>query len=520
MISVEHLFKFQDEYIQACQQYIAGEMEGDTFFPKASAMGIYRQRKPGTWMVRARILSGNIRVNQLRNVSRLGKQYSHGQLHLTTRQDIQFHKVSIQDTIHIVQELKNNHIINKGAGGNSIRNILVPHMSGVSKEEVFDVTPYGMLVTDYVLGLKQLSTLPRKFKIAFSHDKNDSGRTQYADIGFLATVKNGIKGFTVYGGGGLGNQPGVGICLQEFIPADQVIIYTHGMLRFFEDYGDRDNRHKARMRFVRYRLGDLEFLKIFHKYVEEVGKENPSINVENILASYEQTVVEDQEDYIELTPQNGDIQCEDIDRLIEWIEHKGIEHRIRLRLTANQGMLVFGLKTQEKEEMEGFLKHIIAQSDIEQTLSCTGARECRIGLCDSVYLREQIIHMATQYPLEQRRQLPKIFISGCRNACGWHLVGAIGFSGKKIRTIHGVEECFDIFIDGKVEAGQSKIGENIGTLSVSQCITFLNRIFNKYLEILKENRNVSFHQYIQEDNQWIRQTLKHMEKEIIHDGKA
>ena len=220
-------------------------------------------------MVRPRISGGCITIAQLKAISEIAKKYAENQIRFTTRQDIQFYSVKIDNLSNVLEDLIKAELTTKAAGGDGVRNVACSPLSGVAIDEVFDVTPYMKVAANYMMEDPKNLKLPRKYKIAFSNSAEDTVNATITDIGFIAKIVDGKRGFEVYGAGGLGGSPRVGIKLEDFIDHNDALYYVQAMKQIFEREGDRTNKHKARLRFILQRLGEENFKEMFKV---ELGK--------------------------------------------------------------------------------------------------------------------------------------------------------------------------------------------------------------------------------------------------------
>ena len=182
-------------------EFTEGRIEPVKFKGTRVPMGIYEQRKDGTFMVRIRCAGGFITPVQLKKVAEIAHKYNSELLHITTRQELQIQNLALKDTLLVLQNLKEIGLASKGGGGNTVRNILASVDSGISSDEVFDVLPYAENLTSKLIAEPDSFTLPRKFKIAFSTSDKDTGYAAFNDLGFIATIKNNMRGFKVFIGG-------------------------------------------------------------------------------------------------------------------------------------------------------------------------------------------------------------------------------------------------------------------------------------------------------------------------------
>ena len=173
-------------------------------------MGVYEQRKNEVYMARVRATGGFITPKQLLSVIDIAQRNGSDLLHITTRAEVQILNLDLANVERVLKELQSVGLATKGGGGNTVRNILVSEFSGISPDEVFDTTPYAMALTDAVVPEADSYLMPRKMKIAFSSDENFIDYAGVNDVGLVAQIKDGKRGFKVYIGGGAGSKPSVG----------------------------------------------------------------------------------------------------------------------------------------------------------------------------------------------------------------------------------------------------------------------------------------------------------------------
>ena len=206
-----------DELENLIAQFKGGQLEFNALKAHRDPFGVYEQRQADTYMIRIRCPGGAITPSQLVSLSDLSDQYAADFIHITTRQEMQFHQVKLDDVIPLIRDLYKVGLSTRGGGGNTIRNIMASTESGISKDEVFNVQPYAHALTTRLISEPSSWVLPRKFKISFSASKRDTANATIHDLGFVATEAEGKKGFKVYMAGGMGNKPQVGHLVHEFI---------------------------------------------------------------------------------------------------------------------------------------------------------------------------------------------------------------------------------------------------------------------------------------------------------------
>ncbi|MTI56854.1 sulfurtransferase TusA family protein [Geosporobacter ferrireducens] len=480
-----------------------GLIEPERFKPYRVSMGIYEQRDNDTYMIRTRIPSGVIQLSQLKKISELAKAYSHGYIHFTTRQDIQFHKVTIEDTVEIMEALLEVGIVTKGTGGNTARNIACSPLSGVSKDDVFDVTSYALAATEYSLKDPTIFNLPRKYKIAFSSSPEDTGNATIADLGFIAKTLNGKKGFEVYGAGGLGGSPNVSIKLEDFIPISEVLYHVQAMKDLFEEEGDRTNKNKARIRYILQRLGEEGFKARYQEILQKVKLEKnikvsiyeeiPSKSIGKQVNVLNPLVVEQKAEgfySIYVHPQNGNLPVENLDKVIEFID--ALEYEPSIRLSNTQGFFVRDLKGSDAEKLLDIILKFNTPFNIDNSIACAGAATCKLGLGLSQNLLTAIVKRFKDEEEDIKAQLPKVFISGCPNSCGQHQKGEIGLYGKAKRAVDGLVPMYGISFGGAVGVGKAVLGTEYGSIPAKKIPEFFYQL--AYLKSKK--RIINFTEFV------------------------
>jgi len=251
---------------QKIQAFQSGVMPEEKFRSLRLARGVYGQRQKGVQMVRIKLPYGKMTLKQWHRISEVSDEYATGNLHLTTRQDVQIHFVSLDRTPSLWNELEKDQITLREACGNTVRNITASDTAGIDPREPFDVTPYAHGLFEYFLRNPVCQELGRKFKIAFSNTEEDRAYTFMHDIGLIAKVKteNGktIRGFKVMTGGGLGAQPLLAHLGHEFLEEDLLVPYVESALRVFDRHGERNSRHKARMKYLIQKIGFEAFAQL------------------------------------------------------------------------------------------------------------------------------------------------------------------------------------------------------------------------------------------------------------------
>jgi sulfite reductase (ferredoxin) len=489
-------------YRSQVEKFLQSQMSAVAFRAYRVPMGIYEQRTAGTYMVRIRIGAGFALPFQLNRVAELSKVYGNGIIHITTRQDIQIHEVNIEDTSDVLEKLLNVGLSTRGGGGNTVRNVTACPRAGVCPKEEFDVAPYAIATAEYLLCDRSSFNLPRKYKIVFSGCSDDCAFASVADLGFFAHTKNGVKGFSVYAAGGLGSNPAVAVKIEDFIEPKEIFEVAEAIKRLFDKYGDRSNKHKARLRYILARVGSEEFVKM---YLNERGAlksnglpyEPPEIrdfdSVYDVPVASEATKV----GYNNVSPEktagrytvllrlkNGDITAEDLIKVGKIAAQYG---QGLVRTTQFQDLLITGVAAEDLKKVNNGLKELnidVFGNGTPKIVACAGASTCKLGLCLSRGLADAISNELRQADLRANGSETVIRISGCPNSCGHHYIADIGFQGKAKRINGRLLPCYDVLVGAKTVEGQTHLAERIGTVPAKRIPDLLrqslrNVVFDK-----------------------------------------
>jgi sulfite reductase (ferredoxin) len=463
-------------------RFKSGAISVADFRPFGAARGIYEQREAGTYMLRARCPAGIVLPDQMRTLARVSRQFGDGVLHLTTRQDIQVHGVLLDNIHPALVELIEAGLGAKGGGGNTVRNISGCSDAGVCPNEAFDISSHVVALTESLLPDPHSYQLPRKYKIAFSGCSRDCSGATVADLGFVAHVRDGVRGFAVYIGGGLGSGSRVGQLFEEFVPASEVFRVAEAVKRVFDQHGNRQNRNRARLRFLIQEIGLPKFREFYQRELaaiaQQAGSPEPAEEVASkppALAAIEpagqgfelwarrNVAAQKQANYhlVQIPLPLGDIAADRLSQLADVVEQCG---RRELRATLWQNFTLRWVHTQELPGLYRSLAAIgLANSDaplVRNVVACTGASICRLGFCLSRGLARAMRDRLSSpgVDLESLGNL-RIQISGCPNSCSRHPVADIGLFGA-VRRLHGhMAPHYVMQLGGRLGEGRSRLAE-------------------------------------------------------------
>ena len=442
------------------QLFHDGKLDEEKFRSLRLARGVYGQRQEGVQMIRIKLPYGKVTTNQLRRISEVSDEYSRSRLHITTRQDIQIHYVDLDRTPELWAELERDNVTLREACGNAVRNVTASETAGIDVNEAFDVSPYAHKLFEFFLRNPICQEMGRKFKVSFSSTEEDTGLSYIHDIGFIAKLQDGVKGFKVLLGGGLGSQPRHADVAYEFLASDKIIPFMEGVLRVFDRYGERKSRAKARMKFLLKDIGLEAFLQLVEEEQSSIEFKSVEISEADYTVSTPVNVdtpkvtIKDTETYnlwkvTNVIPQKqdgffaigikvllGDFYTDKARLLADLVENYGAGE---IRLSLRQNILIpfvaedlLPFFYQELEKL-GFTE--AGYNKAVDITACPGTDTCNLGIASSTGIAEELERVIkAEYPQYLSNEDLVIKISGCMNACGQHNMANIGFQGMTIRT--------------------------------------------------------------------------------------
>ncbi len=490
------------------QLFYEGKIDEARFRSLRLARGVYGQRQFGVQMIRIKLPYGKVTSEQLHRIANVSDEYSRSRLHITTRQDIQIHHVSLDRAPELWAELEKDDITLREACGNAVRNVTASETAGVDKEEPFDVSPYAHAVFEFFLRNPICQELGRKFKISFSGTDKDTALSFMHDLGFIAKIKDGVVGFKIMIGGGLGSQARLADILFDFVAADKIIPITESVLRVFDRYGERSKRAKARLKFLIKDIGFDAFIKLveeeqkalsitsfpietdgFDSEIDFSQIETPSATIidQEAFDLWKKTNViqQKQEGFsaIGIKVHLGDFYTDKARILADLVKkYAGNEIRLSLR----QNILIRYVKNEllpffyvELEKL-GFV-----EAGYESTLditSCPGTDTCNLGIASSTGISTELEKvLKNEFPQYVNNKDITIKISGCMNSCGQHTMAHIGFQGMSIKSGKLVAPALQVLLGGSVLGdGSGRIADKVLKIPSKRGPSALRTILNDY----------------------------------------
>lgn len=490
------------------QQFYKGEIDEDRFRSLRLARGVYGQRQFGVQMIRIKLPYGRVTSEQLHRISNVSDEYSRGRLHITTRQDIQIHHVSLDRTPELWAELEKDDITLREACGNAVRNVTASETAGIDPDEPFDVSPYAQATFEFFLRNPICQELGRKFKISFSGTDKDTALSFMHDLGFIAKIKDGVIGFKVMVAGGLGSQARLADTLFEFIEADKIIPITEAVLRVFDRYGERSRRAKARLKFLIKDIGFDAFVKLVEAEEKALSVKTYAIDTSNFDAEVDLShieiplvEIEDKKAFeawkainviaqkqkglsaIGIKVHLGDFYTDKARILADLIKkYAGNE----IRLTLRQNILIRHVKNELLPFFYVELKKLgFVDLGYESTLditSCPGTDTCNLGIASSTGISVALENvLKNEYPQYANNKNITIKISGCMNSCGQHTMAHIGFQGMSIKSGNLVAPALQVLLGGSVLGdGKGRIANKVLKIPSKRGPNALRSILNDY----------------------------------------
>lgn len=449
------------DYTQSLiDQFKAGEIQAGQLKSNRVPMGIYEQRKNQHYMLRLRCAGGLVTPEQLAKIAFVGHQLSTSHLHVTTRQEIQIHNVDIEDAIPALKKLGKVGISSAGGGGNTVRNMMVDDRSGLTADEEFDVYPYVEELTSRLIAEKDSFTMPRKYKVAIDTSVATANYSYIADLGLQARIKDGQRGFRVLIAGSAASNAHTGWEVFDFLPEKDLYRAAKALKNWFHKYGNRRNRHKARMRYVFYKYGTEEAKRLYLEEFEELKKdgsidfEAPALPLEHHKPNFpplkaptdfetwkrryahKQTNAEGLKEnlwYAYIPLRHGNNSTDFFAEVAEYLGNYGNDV---IRFTKKEQIQVRNIPEEYLTNIYAFFKKLgVYQIDypvvVTNLTCCTGADTCRLGIC----LPKGAIDGIAKQLLNSNLNLDAIpdfelRMNGCTNICALATWGDLGFSGR------------------------------------------------------------------------------------------
>ena len=452
-----------EEFRDQVNRRLAGQITEDQFKPLRLMNGLYLQLH--AYMLRVAVPYGTLDSRQMRMLAHIARKYDRDYGHFTTRQNIQYNWIKLEDAPDILAELATVEMHAIQTSGNCIRNISSDQYAGAAADELTDPRPWAELLRQWSTFHPEFSYLPRKFKIAVIAADEDRAAMRLHDIGLQIVEKDGRHGVAVYVGGGMGRTPMIAPLIKDFVPFEEFVSYLEACLRVYNRYGRRDNMYKARIKILVHEIGAEKYaaeVEAEHAHVRKLDIDPPRAEFDRIAAHFADPAFEsglsdaiDRSDpdfavwldqnvaahkepgyaivNISLKPTGGipgDASSAQIDLMAELAEKHSFDE---LRVTHAQNIVLPHVKKADLYAIWQQLREAgLAEANLDlitDIIACPGLDYCSLANARSIPVAQKI---ATRFAdLGRQRDLGelKVKISGCINACGHHHAGHIGILG-------------------------------------------------------------------------------------------
>ena len=514
-----------DKFERVLTSYLAGEVDEDVFRVFRLHNGIYGQRQGGTnQMVRVKLPYGGITAEQLDMMAHIADEYSRGWGHLTTRQNVQFHFVELERVPEVMRDLASVGLTSREACGDAVRNVMGCHLAGACPKEHLDITAWAQAAYRHFLRNPLNQRLPRKFKINFSGCDTDCGQAMFNDVGVIATTRtlddgSTEAGFRVFVAGGLGANPYPALALEEFTAREDLLPTIEAVVRVFNATGERDNKLRARMKWVVQKLGWEETQRRIlkeRKFLLASSSWPGGIPVEVLEAGDQPAGADDQ---VEATAigQGTPVTIRSSDPLTRWDEGNVVRGRAKgtvsalayaklgditsanfralasiqrelgasVRVTNRQNLAFRDLTEEQLPTLFTRLQTIgMAEPGAElarDVVACPGADTCNLAVTQSRGLADAIGSRLDEEGLAEVGGV-RFNISGCTNSCGQHHIADIGFSGAERRAHGQSAPGYTMLLGGYVGEEQIHFGERALRLPAKNAPEAAVRVVRRFAE--------------------------------------
>ena len=532
-------------FAQKVKLYRQGKLSDDDFRRFRLQAGTYSSRLQMNFsMIRIKIPSGEITPEQLEKIASLSEAFSIGSAHVSTRQNIQLHWVQLEDVSEVMRGLVEVGLTTREACGNTVRNVMCSHFAGVCSDEAFDATPYAKAIARFFIRNPMCQNLPRKFKINFACC-NKHGLVRIADIGLVPAIKDDVKGFKIYLGGGLGAASFIGHPLEDFTPEDRVLSTCMATIRLFDRHGNRENMARNRMRYLVHEMGwekfqkmalkersivemttSLSTAKLFNIREEEARYLSKSMNMTSKLPMLNEKVTDQenpaykrwlhtnvvsqkQEGYftVFVTLGAGDITASQLRVLARSIREFSGETAAR-----NTPQQNFAIRYVKGSDLANFYNRLASIGlanpgalTIASAVGCSGTTSCNLAITNSHRLAKEVQRkfLELEFDTDDSLRDSTIKISGCPNSCGQHEIATIGFFGGASRIGSAMAPTYTMLFGGR-EGENGELGKAVMRVPAKRVIDIIRKI----IEVYKQERNNN-----ETLNQWIN-------KIVLGEGKG
>jgi sulfite reductase (NADPH) hemoprotein beta-component len=517
----ERTAQFRDQ----ADRRLSGELSEEEFRPLRLMNGLYLQLH--AYMLRVAIPYGTLSSRQMNQLAMIADKYDRGYGHFTTRQNIQYNWIKLEDTADILQALADVEMHAIQTSGNCIRNVTTDHWAGAAADELADPRPVGELIRQWSSLHPEFSYLPRKFKIAITGAPNDRAAVKVHDIGMrLHKNDKGENGWEVMVGGGQGRTPMIAVTVRDFLPEREIIPYLEAIMRVYNLYGRRDNKYKARIKILVHEIGAEKFRAEVEAEYARHPSQTTEVEERELARIAKYFAVPNFEKLSKFVPAFEEAKQTNHD-FARWVRNNTAAHRVdgytivnislkatgeiagdatgeqmrvmaelaaqysfdELRVSHAQNIVLAHVKLADVFAVwKKLQQHGLAEANYGLTgdiIACPGMDYCSLATARSIPISQAISRKFADIKRQEEIGPIKINISGCINACGHHHVGHIGILGLDKKG----EEFYQITLGGSSSENAS-IGTILGPgFAGHEVPDAIETILNTYLQLRNEGED-------------------------------
>lgn len=500
------------EFVATLERFERGELSAEDFRRYRLTRGVYGQRQTDVQMLRVKIPQGVLAPPALEALADVAERYGHGHGSVTTRQNVQFHFVQMRDVETAMRRLDEAGLTTREACGNTVRTVTADPLAGVCSHGTFDVTPYGEAITRFFLRSPWANSLPRKFKVALGYEPGDTAMAGIHDIGLIARVRDGKRGFLMRVAGGLSTSPQAAIVFDEFLPEERLLDACEAVNRVFDRNGNRDNKHRARLKYVLRKMGQEKFLKVLREeYAAVIARGGTPLDLSvttapptppppattddapatrgpgYLLWRGGNTVAQDQAGYhaVIIRLALGAVTAAQFRALATIIREFGDGS---LRTTIDQNLVLRFIPTHRLPALHARLGAIGLATPGARTIAdlttCPGAESCNLAVTASRQVGAAITErLETDVMLAASVKAAAdtvIKISGCPNSCGQHHIADIGWHGAARKVGERTAPVYQLHLGGGFDEKGARFGRQIVKIPARRVAEAVARLVDLY----------------------------------------
>ncbi len=504
-----------DEFVETLGRFERGELSAEDFRRYRLTRGVYGQRQEGEQMIRVKLPQGVAAPGALLAMAEVAERWGHGYANVTTRQNLQFHYVKLADAEAAMRVLHEGGVTTREACGNTVRNVTCCPFAGVHSRETFDVAPYGEAVTRFLLRAAWANSLPRKFKIAVSCGPRDCAFAAINDVGLVGRVVEGRKGFRVMAAGGLSTTPESAVVFFDFVEAESLLDAVEAIVRVFDRHGNRENKHRARLKYVLRKMGRERFVEALRGAYAEVKSRGgtpldlavvepapappaPSADAPDadrvtargpgyLAWRAANTFTQVQPGYTTVISRHalGRVTAEHLRALARLCVEYG---EASVRTTIDQNLAIRYVPHHKLPALHAELSALglanPGASTVSDVTTCPGAETCNLAVTASRQVGAAITaRLEGDASLAETLSVSKaavIKVSGCPNSCGQHHIADIGWHGAVRKVGDRSAPVYQLHLGGGFDETGARFGRQVIKIPARRVAEAVARLLGLY----------------------------------------